>query len=147
MIRKSGKHSHATYGILYSCFDLIWSYQEVIIWSHLGSRVPGGDRVLLKDRLTLEQAGHIWLSGCAVSMTCLLDLLQCGMERWPSGRVSAVNAVVAGSISSGGDHAIHYRWHQIRSKQLYRVPYVACDCLPIFLAIIIKFSYIYIYIL
>ena len=33
MIRKSSKHSHATSATLYSCFDLIWSHQQCILWS------------------------------------------------------------------------------------------------------------------
>ena len=38
----------------------------------LGSRGPAGGRVLLKGRQILEQAGHIWLRGCTVTMTSLL---------------------------------------------------------------------------
>ena len=33
MTRKSGKHFHATYGTLDSCFDLIRSHQQCIPWS------------------------------------------------------------------------------------------------------------------
>ena len=38
-----------------------------------------------------------------------------------SGRISALRSVVAGSISSGGDHGIHWWWDLIRSKQLSSV--------------------------
>ena len=30
MTRKSGKPSHARYGTLYNCFDLIWPHQQFI---------------------------------------------------------------------------------------------------------------------
>ena len=36
-------------------------------------------------------------------------------------RVSALQSVVAGLISSGGDYGIHSRWDRIRSKQLSSV--------------------------
>ena len=32
------------------------------------------------------------------------------MDSWLSGRVSALQSVVAGLISSGGDHGIHCWW-------------------------------------
>ena len=44
------------------------------------------------------------------------------MNWWLSCRVSALQSVVAGSISSGGDYAIHCWWDLIRSKQLSSVP-------------------------
>ena len=44
---------------------------------------------------------------------------------------------VAGSISSGGDNGMHCWWDPIWSKQLFRVPYVACGCLPDFLVMVI----------
>ena len=40
------------------------------------------------------------------------------MNWWLSGRVSALHSVVAGSISSGGDHGICCWWNLIRLKQL-----------------------------
>ena len=43
------------------------------------------------------------------------------MNWWLSGRVSALHSVVAGSISSGGDHGIHCWWDLIRLKQLSSV--------------------------
>ena len=55
------------------------------------------------------------------------------MGWWLSCRVSALQYVVAGSISSGGDHGIRWWWDQIRSKQLYSVLHVAYECLSIFL--------------
>ena len=53
MTGKSGKHLHATYGALNSCFDLIRSHQQ-----SLTSRSNSASLI-------------------------------CGMNRWPSGRVSA----------------------------------------------------------
>ena len=66
--------------------------------------------------------------------------LICGMNRWPSGRVSA--PVVVGSISSGGDHDVYCWWDLIRSKQLFSAPYVTWKCLPDFLVMVILW-YIY----
>ena len=51
-----------------------------------------------------------------------LALLACDMNWWLSCRVSALQSVVAGSISSGGDYGIHCWWGLIRSKQLSSVP-------------------------
>ena len=41
-----------------------------------------------------------------------------GVDRCPSDRVSALHLVVTGSISSEGDHVIHYWWDLIKTKQL-----------------------------
>ena len=48
----------------------------------------------------------------------------------------------AGSISSGGDHGIQCWCDQIRSKQMYSFPHVACECLLNFLVVAITLSYI-----
>ena len=58
---------------------------------------------------------------CAITMTSWFGVtcVRCGL--WLSGRVSALHSVVAGSISSGGDHSIHCWWDLIRSKQLSSV--------------------------
>ena len=45
----------------------------------------------------------------------------CDVDWWLCGRVSALHSVVAGSISSRGDHGIHCWWDLIRSKQLSNV--------------------------
>ena len=45
----------------------------------------------------------------------------CDVDRWLSGRVSALHSVVTGSISSGGNHGIHCWWDLIRPKQLSSV--------------------------
>ena len=47
--------------------------------------------------------------------------LERNVDRWLSGRVSARHSVVAGSISSRGDHGIPYLWDLTRSKQLFSV--------------------------
>ena len=39
------------------------------------------------------------------------------MDQWLSCRVSALQSVVAGSISSGRNHNMHCWWNLIRSKQ------------------------------
>ena len=54
----------------------------------------------------------------------LVDLasLVCDMNWWLSCRVSALQSVVADSISSGGYYGIHCWWDLIRSKQLFGIP-------------------------
>ena len=48
-------------------------------------------------------------------------------ENWKNKQIINKLSVVAGSISSGGDHGIHCWWDLIRSKQLSSVPvYRAC---------------------
>ena len=60
----------------------------------------------------------------AAQLPWLVDLasLVCDMNWWLSCRVSALQSVVAGSISSGWDYGIHCWWDVIRSKQLSSVP-------------------------
>ena len=60
----------------------------------------------------------------AAQLPWLVDLASfvCDMNWWLSCRVSALQSVVAGSISSGGDYGIHCWWDLIRSKQLSSVP-------------------------
>ena len=50
-----------------------------------------------------------------------LASLVCDVDRWLSGRVSALHSVVAGLISSGGDHGIYRWWDLLRSKLLSSV--------------------------
>ena len=50
-----------------------------------------------------------------------LASLVCDMNCWLGCRVSAQQSVVAGSISSSGDHGIHCWWDQITSKLLSSV--------------------------
>ena len=59
----------------------------------------------------------------AVQLPWLVNLaiLVCDMDWWLSCRVLALQSVVAGSISSGGDHSIHSWWDLIRLKQLSSV--------------------------
>ena len=59
---------------------------------------------------------------------------------WLSYRVSALQSVVAGSISSGGDFGILRWWDLIRSKQQSSVPYVVRRCLADFLVRVIQFT-------
>ena len=154
MIRKFGKHSHSTYGTLNSCFDLIGCHQQCIPWYppleiepvttecrdetlQLG---PGGNRVLcrLKRTFKTHQVAHLpWLVDLASFM--------CDMGRWLICGVSALHSVVAGSISGDGDHGMHCWWHPVRSKQLFSVPYVACEFLPNFLVMVIQLIYNTIY--
>ena len=47
--------------------------------------------------------------------------LVCDVDWWLSGRVLALHSVVAGLISSGGDHGIHCWWDLVRSKRLSSV--------------------------
>ena len=75
-----------------------------------------------------------------------IESLLCDTDRWPSGRVSDLQSVVAGLISSVGDHSMHCWWDPIRSKQLSSVPYVTWKCLLDFLVMVIQLTYIYIYI-
>ena len=52
------------------------------------------------------------------SITCVWETsLHCDMGCWLSCRVSALQSVVAASISSGGNPGIHCWWDLIRSKQ------------------------------
>ena len=60
---------------------------------------------------------------------------------WTGGPV-VEHIVVAGSISSGGDHGVHCWWDLIRSKQLVSAPYVAWRCMSDFLVMVILW-YIY----
>ena len=46
----------------------------------------------------------------------------CDMNWWLSCKVSALQSVVAGSISSDGGYVIHSWWYLIRSKHLLSVP-------------------------
>ena len=48
--------------------------------------------------------------------------LVCDVNWWLSCRVSVLQSVVTGSISSGGDYGMHCWWELIRSKQLSSVP-------------------------
>ena len=56
----------------------------------------------------------------ATQLPWLVDLssLLCNVDWFISGRVLALHSVVAGSISSGGDHCICWWWVRIKSKQL-----------------------------
>ena len=47
-----------------------------------------------------------------------LASLVCDVDWWLSGRVSVLHYVVAGLISTGGDHSIHCWWDLIWLKQL-----------------------------
>ena len=60
----------------------------------------------------------------ASQLPWLVDLasLVCDINWCLSCRVSALQSVVTGSISSGGDYGIHCWWDLIRSKQLSSVP-------------------------
>ena len=60
----------------------------------------------------------------AAQLSWLVDLssLVYDINWWLSCRVLALQTVVTGSISSGGDYGIHCWWDLIRSKQLSSVP-------------------------
>ena len=55
-----------------------------------------------------------------------------------SSRVSALDSVVAGSISCRGDDGIHCRWNIIRSKQLSSGSVYRAQCLRDLLIIVIR---------
>ena len=59
----------------------------------------------------------------ATQLPWLVNLasLVCDVDWWLSVRVLALHSVVAGLISSEGDHGIHCWWDLIRSKQLSSV--------------------------
>ena len=60
--------------------------------------------------------GHVFLGGLEIC-TCVIIITSVG----GSVVVSALYSVVAGSISSGGDHSLHCGWDLISSKQLSSV--------------------------
>ena len=85
------------------------------------------------------------LGQMAVQLPWLVNMasIVCDMNWWLNCRVSALQSVVAGLISSGGDHGIHSWWDQIRLKQLSSV--VVCRCLPYFLVMVIQFTILFLY--
>ena len=100
-----------------SCFDLIRSHQQCILWSPPLEIEPVttdyGAKTLQLSSSYHTQAQLLWLINLAS--------LVCDMNCWLSCRISVLQSVVTGSISSGGDHSIHYWWDLIRSKQLSSV--------------------------
>ena len=96
-----------------SCFDLLRSHQQCI------NQCPG--------YLAAQLPWFVNLASLVYDMNC-----------WLSCRVSALQSVVAGWISSGGDHGIHCWWDLIRSKQLSSVSVRRCS--PDFLAMVIQFA-------
>ena len=69
---------------------------------------------------------------CKGKLIVDLTSLVCDDDWWLSGRVSALNSVVAGLISSGGNHGIHCWWGLIRSKKLSSV---SVYCVQVFAGI------------
>ena len=78
----------------------------------MGRHDPGGDRVLCKE-YGCDLQDTFRLIGRAIAVTRWFGIA-CAL----SGRVLVLRSVVAGSISTGGDHDIHCWWDLIRSKQL-----------------------------
>ena len=66
-----------------------------------------------------------------------LTWLECDMNCWLSCRLSPLQSVVTGPISSGGGHGIYCWWDLIRSKQLSSVSVRKCS--PDFLVMVIQF--------
>ena len=99
---------------------------EVIIITRMRFSNPlgkgtGGDRVLCKEYGCNLQDTFRLISR-AITMIVNLASLVCDMDSWLSCRVLALQSVVAGSISSGGDYGIHCWWVLIKSKPLSSVP-------------------------
>ena len=90
-----------------SCFDLIMFHQQCIPWS-----LP----LDIEPATTDCRAKILWLRHQLISHTS--DASDHSLQ---SCRVSAMQSMVAGSISSGGNHGIHCWWDLIRLKQLSSV--------------------------
>ena len=101
-------------------------------------------RIIITRMRISKLPGKTWLwwgvtvsSGKSTDVTCkthlgylpaqlpwLVDLasLVCNRNWWISCRVSALQSVVAGSISRGGGYGEHCWWDLVRSRQLSSVP-------------------------
>ena len=90
-------------------------------YSSQKTQSPQGPRLPKKIGNT-HLRNHYNLKGKEIDVNCTsrwsLALFVCDVGRWLFGRVSGLNSEIAGSISSEGDHGIHYWWDMIRSKQL-----------------------------
>ena len=77
----------------------------------------------------------------AAKLPWLVNLvpLVCDVNWWLSCRVSALQSVVAGSSSRGGDHSIHCWWDLLGRNSCPVFPYVECKCSPDFLFMVIQF--------
>ena len=103
-----------------SCFDLIRTHQQCI---------P------LSPPLEIEPA----------TTDCRAESLQLSISpyrthKWLSCRDSALQSVVAGSSSSGGDHGIHCWWVQIDRNSCPVISYVVHRCSSDFLVMVIQFT-------
>ena len=78
----------------------------------------------------------------AALLLWLVDLasLVCDMNWWLSCRVSALQSVVAWSISSCGDYGIHSWCDLIRSTSCPVFPYIVRRCSADFLVMVIQFT-------
>ena len=106
--------------------------------SDSGRHSPGGGRVRCREYAPIKKR-HIRSSGRTIYHDLLIQY--CLYVAWTGGPVvefRLLHTVVAGSISSGGDHGVHCGWDPIRSKQLFSAPYVECRCLPDFLVMAIS---------
>ena len=132
------------------CFDLTRSHQQCIPWfpplevepattdcsaetlqlshqfiSHTSDSniTSHGNCTAIWPKCVLQVTSVLFTEDMATQLPWLVNLalLMCHMNWWLSCRVSVLQSVVAGSISSGGDHSIHCWWDLIRSKQLSSV--------------------------
>ena len=99
-----------------------WITTRMCISKLLGKTCPWG--VIVSSGKSTDVTCKTHLGYLALQLPWLVDLasLVCDMNWWLSCRVSALQSVVAGLISSGGDYGIHSWWDLIRSKQLSSVP-------------------------
>ena len=122
------------------CLQIIYKYIYIYIYiyicklfinSDLGKRSPGGSHVLRREYVPSRQIRSKWSrnSPWLVNSASLI----CGMNRWPSGRVSA-------SAYCGCWFDLQCWCDLMRSKQLFSAPYV------VYIYIYIYMSYVYIYI-
>ena len=87
----------------------------------LGKTWPGGVNVSSVKSTDVTCKTHSgWL---AAQFPWLVNLtsLACDMGSWLRCRVSALQSLVAGSISSDGNHGVDLWWDLVRSKQLSSV--------------------------
>ena len=100
-----------------------------------------------REDMTLEMTKSFVKSTDVQGTSALLTTQLPWLVNFPSvvcnmdyGRVSALDAVVAGSISTEGDHGIHDWWDQIRSRQPSCGFVCHAQCFSDFLIIVIQFT-------
>ena len=89
----------------------------------LGKTWPWGGVTVSSGKSTdVTCKTHLGLFSRSIPWLVDLASLMCDMNCWLSCRISSLQSVVAGLISSGGDYSIHCWLDLIRSKQLTPVP-------------------------